>query len=166
MIATTAQRVVGVGDLAVSAIPDEALVTYALGSCLGIAVHDPVARVSGLLHAMLPDSAIDLGNGPAQPAKYIDTGVPALFRECYRHGARKERMTVKVAGGAFAGATPEEDRFQIGKRNLIALRRIFWKNGVLIHAEDVGGCQTARTMVLDVASGDVLLRVNGVDRPL
>jgi chemotaxis protein CheD len=160
------QRIVGVGDLAVSARADERLVTYALGSCLGIAVHDPAARVAGLLHVMLPDSGIETATGQHQPARYVDTGVPILFRECYRHGARKERMTVKVAGGAFAGATPDEDHFQIGKRNLVALRRLFWKNGVLIHAEDVGGCQTARTMVLDVATGGVTLRINGVDRPL
>jgi chemotaxis protein CheD len=166
VIAAPSHRVVGVGDMAVSTVSDEQLVTYALGSCIGLTVHDPVAGVAGLLHAMLPDSSIDPDAGKGQPAKYIDTGVPALFRECYRYGARKERMTVKVAGGAFAGATPEDDHFQIGKRNLVALRRLFWKNGVLIRAEDVGGCQTARTLTLHVASGDVWLRVNGVDRSL
>ncbi len=166
MTAVASQRIVGVGDMAVSSAQDERLITFALGSCIGLAVHDPVAGVAGLLHAMLPDSTIDPDAGQHQPAKYIDTGVPALFRECYRHGARKERMTVKVAGGAFAGPTPDDDHFQIGKRNLVALRRLFWKNGVLIRAEDVGGCQTARTMTLHVATGDVHLRVNGVDRPL
>lgn len=166
MIAAAGQHVVGVGDMAVSTLEHEHLVTYALGSCLGIAVHDPVAGVAGLLHAMLPDSSIDPTNSHTQPARYIDTGVPALFRACYRSGARKERMTVKIAGGAFAGPTPDDDHFQIGKRNIVALRRLLWKNGVLIRAEDVGGCQTARTMVLHVATGQVLLRVNGVDRPL
>lgn len=166
MIAGIAQRVVGVGGLVVSTVEDEHLVTYALGSCLGIAVHDPVARVAGLLHAMLPASTIDPSAGQAHPARYIDTGVPELFRACYRAGARKERMSVKVAGGAFAGATPDDDHFQIGKRNIVALRRLLWKNGVLIRAEDVGGCQTARTMMLHVATGEILLRVNGVDRPL
>ncbi len=165
MITCTAPRIVGVGEFVVSTSDRERLVTYALGSCLGIAVHDPVAGVGGLLHVMLPDSTID-PVGVDQAGRYVDTGVPALFRECYRHGARKERMTVKVAGGAFTNRVFENDAFQVGRRNLVALRRIFWKNGVLIHAEDIGGCLTVRTMSLFVGTGDVVLRVNGVDRPL
>lgn len=165
MITSTAPRTVGVGEFAVSTCDRERLVTYALGSCLGIAVHDPVAGVGGLLHVMLPDSNID-PVGAVQPGRYVDTGVPALFRECYRHGARKERMTVKVAGGAFSNRVFDNDPFQVGRRNLVALRRIFWRNGVLIHAEDVGGCLTVRTMSLFVGTGAVVLSVNGVPRPL
>jgi chemotaxis protein CheD len=71
-----------------------------------------------------------------------------------------------VAGGAHAGATEEDDRFQIGKRNLLALRKLLWKNGVLIHAHDTGGVQTARTMWVDVATGAVTLRINSAERAL
>ncbi|HUX34094.1 MAG TPA: chemotaxis protein CheD [Gemmatimonadaceae bacterium] len=166
MSAVATRHIVGVGDMLVSAEPEAELITYALGSCLGIIVHDPAAGVAGLLHTMLPESSIDPDDGWRQPARYVDTGVPALFRECYRHGARKERMTVKVAGGASAGATPEADHFKIGKRNLVALRRLLWKNGVLIAAEDVGGCQTARTVSVHVATGEVILRLNGTHRSL
>jgi chemotaxis protein CheD len=158
--------VVGVGALRLSADPAERLVTYALGSCLGIAIHDPVARVGGLLHAMLPNSLIDAEKARNTPAMFVDTGVPLLFRESYKLGARKERMIVKVAGGAAAGADESADQFQIGKRNVLALRKLLWKNGVLLHAHDVGGVQTSRTVYLDVGTGVLTVRSNGSETQL
>ncbi len=158
--------IVGMADMKVTAQPDETLITYALGSCLGIIVHDPVARVAGLLHVMLPSSEIDAAKAKTQPAMFVDTGVPLLFKECYRLGARKERMTVSVAGGSFAGKSDADDSFQIGKRNMIALRKLLWKNGVLISADETGGVQQSRTMSVQVGSGIVSLRTNGTLRVL
>jgi chemotaxis protein CheD len=159
-------KVVGVADLKVSAEASERLITYALGSCLGIAVFDPVAKVGGLLHVMLPTGSIDPAKASDKPAMFVDSGVPMLFKECYKLGAKKERMVIKVAGGAHAGACEEDDKFQIGKRNLLALRKLLWKNGVLVHAHETGGVQTSRTMWMDVASGDVTLKVNGSESKL
>ncbi len=159
-------RVVGVADLKVSAVVGERLITYALGSCLGIVVYDPVATVVGMLHVMLPTGTIDEQKMKDKPAMFVDSGVPILFKECYKLGAKKERMIIKVAGGAHAGATEEADRFQIGKRNMIALRKLLWKNGVLVHANETGGFQTSRTMWVDVATGDITLKINGVESPL
>lgn len=161
-----AQVIVGVADVKVSNDPAARLITYALGSCLGIAVHDPVACVGGLLHVMLPTGTIDPAKMQAKPAMFVDSGIPLLFKECYRLGAKKERMVVKVAGGAHAGASEEGDRFQIGKRNMIALRKLLWKNGVLVHAHETGGVQTSRTMWLDVGSGAVTLKISGAESPL
>lgn len=158
--------VVGMADCKVSRTAEETLVTYALGSCLGIVVHDPAAGVAGLLHVMLPTSTIDEAKARANPWMFVDTGVPRLFKACYELGARKERMTVTVAGGAHAGAADAEDSFQIGKRNVLALRKLLWKNGVMIHAEDTGGHQRSRTMSVSVASGAVSLRTNGATTPL
>ena len=157
--------VVGIAELRLSADPAERLVTYALGSCLGIAIHDPVAKVAGLLHAMLPTSTIDAEKARRSPAMFVDTGVPLLFRESYKLGARKERIVVRVAGGAHAAAEGA-DQFQIGKRNVIALRKLLWKNGVLLHAHDVGGVQTSRTVYLEVASGLFTIRSNGQESTL
>ncbi|HEU4630508.1 MAG TPA: chemotaxis protein CheD [Gemmatimonadaceae bacterium] len=157
---------VGMADLRVSADPLDRLVTYALGSCLGIAVYDPVARVGGLLHVMLPLSSVDAERARVNPALCVDTGVPELFRACYRLGAKKPRMTVKVAGGAAGTAPGQPDQFQIGKRNVLTLRKLLWKNGVLADAMDVGGHQLSRTMSLALADGTVLLKVAGVTRPL
>ena len=161
-----ADIVVGVADLRLASGAGERLITYALGSCLGIVIHDPVARVAGLLHAMLPDSAIDRAKAERNPAMFVDTGVPLLFRESYRLGAKKERIVVKVAGGAHSGATEDADQFQIGKRNLLMLRKLLWKNNVLLHAHDVGGCQTSRTLVVDVATGAVTVRSQGAESTL
>lgn len=79
---------------------EDVLITYALGSCIGVAVYDPLVRVGGLLHFMLPDSNLDVDKAKANPAMFADTGIPLLFKSCYRLGAEKHRMVVKVAGGA------------------------------------------------------------------
>ena len=165
-IAAVKPVVVGMADLKVTNCADDTLITYALGSCLGVVVHDPVAMVAGLLHVMLPSSQLDEAKGRSQPAMFVDTGVPLLFKECYRLGGRKERMTVLVAGGSFSGRTDADDTFQIGKRNLLTLRKLLWKNGVLIHADDTGGVQQSRTMSVTVATGVVQLRTNGTLRVL
>jgi chemotaxis protein CheD len=153
--------VVGMADLKLSNAATERLVTYALGSCLGITVWDPVAGVGGMLHVMLPSSAIDAEKASRNPAMFVDTGVPMLFRRSYELGAKKERLVVRVAGGAHSGATEDDDPFQIGKRNFLTLRKLLWKNNVLVHAHDVGGWQTSRTMRLDLATGEVTVKANG-----
>jgi len=158
----TSRQVVGIADLKLSNRPGDILVTYALGSCLGVCIYDPVARVGGLLHAMLPSASADAGKGQRQPAKYVDSGVTTLFKEAYRLGARKERIVVKVAGGASVANRGETDSFQIGKRNVVALKKLFWKNGVLIRGEDLGG-NISRTVSLDVTSGEVKVKANGTD---
>ena len=150
---------VAMAALQVTADPADRLVTYALGSCLGVAIYDPVARVGGLLHAMLPLSTLDAAKARANPALFVDTGVPALFRACYALGASKSRLVVKVAGGAAAAAPDAPDQFQIGRRNLLTLRQLLWKNGVLVQAQDVGGHQLSRTMALDVGDGTVSLKM-------
>ena len=157
--------VVNVADMKGSATREDTLITYALGSCLGITLYDPVARVGCLLHAMLPQSSIDPQKAADNPYMFVDTGVPKLFHECYRLGGQKERLIVKVAGGACAHGNEEDDYFKIGKRNIIMLRKLLWKNGVLIAAHDVGGSHS-RTMILDIDTGNILLRVNGETRKL
>ncbi len=158
---TGVRLIVGMGDMKLSARLGELLITHALGSCLGVTIHDPVARVGGLLHVMLPQSSIDAAKAETHPFMFVDTGVPRLFRDAYALGARKERLVVKVAGGASSHVNEEDDYFQIGKRNVVMLRKLLWKNGALLKAEDVGG-SVSRTMSLDVTTGETLLRINGV----
>lgn len=159
------RRVVGMGDLLVSGDPTEVLITYALGSCLGVAVYDPVALVGGLLHVMLPRSSVSAAKARARPGMFVDTGLPLLFKECYRLGAEKSRMIVKVAGGAARNDGMAEDRFQIGKRNFVGVREMLWKNGVMLSAHDVGGSEH-RTMSMAIGSGAVLLRSSDWERTL
>ena len=153
------QVVVGVGDLNF-AVGGGRLATFALGSCLGVAVYDPAAGVAGLLHVMLPVSAMDAARAALTPAMFVDTGVPLLFKESYKLGARKERLVVRVVGGARQAERDEDDHFQIGKRNLLALRKLLWRNNVLVRAEDVGGARVSRTVYLDAATGALRVRAS------
>lgn len=154
---------VDIADLAVSSDPAETLITYSLGSCIGVAIHDPVARVSGLLHFMLPDSGIAPEKAADTPAMFCDTGVPRLFRAAYELGAAKQRIRVVIAGGSQL--LDDNRAFNIGKRNYLALRKIFWTNGVRIDAEDVGGA-VSRTLKIAVASGEVRLKIRGAETVL
>lgn len=157
--------VVGVGDCKVSADRNSELVTYALGSCIAVMIWDPASRVGGLLHFMLPESAVDRqSQGRDHPYRYADTGTPMLFREAYQHGAEKRRLVVRLAGGA--AVVDDNGIFAIGKRNYAALRKILWKAGVMIHGEEVGGA-VSRTVRLDLESGRVVVREpGGVEREI
>lgn len=159
------KHIIGVADMKISTDSRDTLITYALGSCLGITVYDPVACVGGMLHVMLPASAIDPSKAASNPSMFVDSGVPRLFLDCYQAGARKERLVVKVAGGSCASGKEENDYFQIGKRNFIMLKKLLWKNGVLLQACDVGG-NLSRTLSLDIGTGEVKLRTAGKEAPL
>lgn len=154
------RQVVGVGDLRVSNDPGEVLVTYALGSCIGVCIYDREAGVAGLLHAMLPTITADPERGKERPERYVDSGLTLLFRQAYQLGAKKERIVVKVAGGASATPEGRQDSFQIGKRNVIAFKKLLWKNGVILESEDTGG-NRSRTVSLDVATGEVVISSQG-----
>lgn len=134
------------------------IVTYALGSCIGISVYDPVAKVGGLLHYMLPDSTLDEKKAKDNPAMFADTGIPTLFKACYRLGAEKKRMIVKAAGGA--SILDDTNFFRIGQKNIMAMRKIFWKNNVMIASEDTGANHN-RTVRLEMATGKTLVRTSG-----
>ena len=90
--------VVGVADMVVSNDSSAEIVTYSLGSCLGLTIYDPVKKIGGLLHLMLPDSKIDAAKAVSAPYMFVDTGVPRLFHAAYNLGADRSRLVVKVAG--------------------------------------------------------------------
>jgi len=153
-----AELVVGISDLKVSNNPADSMVTYALGSCIAVAVYDPAAKVGGLLHYMLPDSTLDAGKARETPGMFADTGIPLLFKSCYGIGADKRRMVVKVAGGA--SILDESNFFRIGQKNIMAMRKLFWRNNILIDAEDTGK-NFNRTVRLDVGTGRVFIKRAG-----
>lgn len=150
------KTIVGVSDMHVSANPGETIITYALGSCLGIAVHDAQAGVGGLLHVMLPLSKSDPEKAKAKPAMYVDTGLAMLLKACYSLGATKQNLVISVAGGASMKQNESEDYFKIGKRNFTTLRKLMWKNGFMIARQDVGG-NRSRTMAIRVSDGLVTI---------
>jgi chemotaxis protein CheD len=151
------QLVVGIADLQVTADPNAVLVTFALGSCIAVVLYDPVRAAGGMIHYMLPLSQISPDKAKTTPAMFADTGIPLLFERMYAMGSKKENVRVKaVGGGQLHKAT---GRFNIGGRNYTVMRKIFWKNGVLIQAEDVGGTKS-RTARLFISDGRVTVTSN------
>lgn len=150
--------VVGVGDFAVSADPESVLVTYALGSCIALLLHDPQAGVGGLLHFMLPDSKIDARKARRNPSMFADTGIPMLFHRAYELGAVKSRLVVRAAG--TAQVLDDAGMFNIAKRNHRALRRILWRAGVILRGQATGGT-TSRTVRLEIGNGRMWCRAPG-----
>jgi chemotaxis protein CheD len=141
--------------------PGDVLITHALGSCLGIMVYDIRQHIGGLLHAMLPDSAIDGEKARNNPFMFVDAGMRAIMDAFARSGAKKQHLVIKVAGGSSAKANENEDYFQIGRRNLVMLRKFLWENGMVLAAHDTGGCDS-RTVTLTIGSSDLAIKTNGL----
>ncbi|CAB1059685.1 Chemotaxis protein CheD [Olavius sp. associated proteobacterium Delta 1] len=156
------KHVVAVGDMKIGRDAD-LIVTHALGSCLGLIVYDPVQKVGGLLHAMLPLSKINPDKAEANPYMFVDTGVPALFKALYEIGGQKSRMVIKAAG--CGNPLGKNEMFKIGERNHTILKKLLWKNNILLETEDVGGT-ASRTVQLDVATGQTIISSNGKKRNL
>ena len=159
------QLTIGIGEMAVTKSPEDVIITHALGSCLGITLYDPVANVGGMLHALLPSQDDKEAKNGKKPTFYVDAGTPLLFKACYKLGAKKQRLIVRVAGGASTKTAPDKDMFQIGRRNFTALRKILWKNGGLINKHDVGGTDP-RKLTLTMSDGQVTVLSKGETRIL
>jgi chemotaxis protein CheD len=156
--------IVGISDCKVTRDAEAVLVTYALGSCIAVAMHDPVSKSSGLLHFMLPESSIDSKKAGQNPFMFADTGIARLMEAMKAQGGEGKRLVVRLAGGAQL--LDNQGVFQIGKRNYLAARRSLWKAGVLIAAEAVGG-EVSRTTRLEVGSGRLWVREGGgIEREL
>lgn len=126
---------IGISDMNVCRAPD-VLATYALGSCVGICLLDNVTGIAGLSHIMLPDSKSAI-NGASTPMRFADTAIPMLVKKMTLMGASKSRMKAKIAGGAVMFATAN-DKFNIGERNIAAVKAALAKEGIPIIAQDTG----------------------------
>lgn len=150
---------VGLADMVVTNDPHTELVAQSLGSCLAVVIYDPLKRVGGLLHVMLPDSSIHKSKAEESPYMFVDTGVPLLFRSAYKLDADKYRIVIKTAGGAdllsFGNAFTG-----IGERNYEALSEILKRNGVKLKAQDVGG-NISRTVRFEISTGRVWVKTPG-----
>lgn len=141
---------VGMADYKTGRNP-HSLISYGLGSCVGIALYDAVNKIGGLAHIMLPDST--QARSTENPAKFADTALPLMLNEMIKMGAIKARVTAKIAGGAqmftFANAT---DVMRVGERNAEAVRMLLKKMDIRILADDTGG-NYGRTVELKIDTG-------------
>jgi len=155
--------IVNVSDAKVSNDQHDVLVTYSLGSCIGVCLYDPATHVGGMLHYQLPDSSMDPDRAQDKPFMFADTGMQFLVDKLLTMGAKTNRMKIKIAGGASMETGPKG--FDIGKRNHLAMRKILWKNGMFIDAEDVGGV-SARNLYMNMINGEVTVRSEGFEKTL
>lgn len=148
---------VGIADMKM-AQGEGVLVTYALGSCIGLCFHDPRLRLGALLHIMLP---INMETGRTHPLKYADTGIRETLKQMEARGAMRSRMTVKIAGGAkmfeIAGGSGLGN---IGQRNIESVNAILKRENIRLLGQEVGG-KVARTLFFDVGSGQGCVRSYG-----
>lgn len=134
------------------------LITYALGSCIGLCFYDPALKLGALLHIMLP---LNMEAGRTHPMKYADTGIRETVRMMEAKGAARSRMVVKIAGGAKMFEVGGNSALgNIGLRNIESVRTILRRENLRLVAEDVGGT-IARTLSLDVATGQGMIRSYG-----
>ncbi len=151
-------HIIGISDMHITTDPNETLVTYALGSCVGVTIYDPIALVGGMIHCMLPLSKIDKAKAQVNPYMFTDTGITLFLRELFKQGATKKNMILKVAGAS--SLLDAKGIFKIGERNHTVLRKILWKNNILIKAENVGGT-LSRTLFLHMKDGKTEIKSSG-----
>ena len=151
------QRVVlGLGEMSVTADPSSVLVCLGLGSCLAISAYDPVSKVAGMAHLVIASSK-GMNHSTASPAKYVDTGIPALFGEMSRQGASVSRLVIKLIGGAKMSAAPGlDDFFDIGEKNLAMARDILTAKSIPVAATETGG-DRGRSVRMFVDTGTVMV---------
>lgn len=152
---------VGISDFMITSDPKKTLVTYSLGSCIGVTIYDPKAKVGALAHFLLPLSKGRGGEPGVKPAHFVDTGLVTLLNALYALGAKRENLVIHAAGGAKPMDSME--KFEIGKKNAIVLKKLLFKNNLLLSSEDFGGAEP-RTMLLDLGSGKTCIRTRGHDK--
>jgi len=147
---------VGIAQLDV-AIQTQTIRTSGLGSCVGVVIYDESKQIAGLVHVMLPDSALSRG-GQLTVAKFADTGVPALVEIMKKRGAIPFKLKAKIAGGAqMFKFTSNQDSMRIGPRNVDAVKDQLRKLGIPIIAEDTGG-NSGRTIEFNPQTSKLQIR--------
>ena len=149
---------VGMADLNICKSPN-AITTLGLGSCIGIAIYDPVTKIGGLAHIMLPDSTKIRNN--SNIAKFADTGIEELVKRMVRAGASKPRMVAKIAGGAKMFEVSGSDGIgSIGQKNALASKQKLKELGIRLVAEDTG-LNYGRTVELHCDTGEYYIKSVG-----
>lgn len=149
---------VGMADLNICKSPD-VITTLGLGSCIGLTLYDPVTKIGGMVHYMLPDSKQVRNN--ENIAKFADTGIEELLRKVVAAGANRQRLVAKIAGGAKMFETGGASTIgNIGERNAEAAKQILRQNGIRLIAEDTG-LNYGRTVELHCETGDFYIKSVG-----
>jgi len=157
--AVSSMTAVNFSDMKISSNPVETLVAFSIGSGIGMTIHDPIGGVGGILNFILPDSTKTNGTNPAKtPFMFADTGITAFLKALFEQGAKAENLKVVIAGGAHI--MDQTGVFNIGQKNLEALKTSLADYDVKIHHEACGGTQS-RAISLEIGSGRSLIKTYG-----
>ena len=157
--AVSLMTAVNYSEMKISTNPVETLVAFSIGSGMGVTVYDPVCGVGGILNFMLPDSGSANGVNPERvPFMFADTGIPAFLAALYAQDAQPDRLKVVIAGGAHI--LDQTDAFNIGLKNLAALKARFDAYHLKIHHQNTGG-SNSRTLSLEIGSGCSSIKIFG-----
>ncbi|ONI46456.1 chemotaxis protein CheD [Epulopiscium sp. SCG-B10WGA-EpuloA2] len=149
---------VGIAELKTGKSPEK-IITIGLGSCVGVTLYDPINKIGGMVHIMLPNSKEIKNNDNI--AKFADTGIPKLLQEVLKKGAKKNNIVAKMAGGAqMFNLSTNNNALRIGDRNIIATKKILHELNIPIKANDTGQ-NYGRTIILDLNTGGLLVRSIG-----
>ncbi|NOX88654.1 MAG: chemotaxis protein CheD [Calditrichaeota bacterium] len=154
-----ANLIVGVGDIVVSRNPHDQIKTYALGSCVALIFYSPHLKVAGMAHIALPDSKVNKERAKKKPGYFADTAIPKLINNLKQLGIQKNsQVWIKMVGGA--NILDPQGKFNIGKRNVLAIKKFLWKYCLGAIAEDVGE-NHSRTVSVIVRDGRVIVSSPG-----
>ncbi|GAB4327896.1 MAG: chemoreceptor glutamine deamidase CheD [Calditrichia bacterium] len=150
-----ALKMVGIGEVGISNNPDDVIKTMALGSCVAVIFLAPKIRAAGMAHVALPDSSIGGNRAEQLKGYFADKAVPYLVEQFKKLGVEKNSdIIVKIAGGATI--MDPNGVFNIGKRNILAIKKVLWKNRLAPRAEDVGD-NFSRTVWIEMKTGKVFV---------
>ncbi len=146
------ELVVGMGDYTITNREDDILRTFSLASCVAVTAYSPLRRIAGMIHVVLPTPLSHM-DGRDRAGYFAETGVPLMIGDmCYKYGCRKEELQIQLFGGA--DSIMEQDIFNIGQKNIHAVKQALGKLGLAIFKEDLRGGDS-RTLAMDVKTGQI-----------
>lgn len=152
------QTIIGIAQMKISSDQTEVLVAPNLGSCVGVSIYDPIKKIGGLIHCLLPLSKSDPEKAAATPCMYVDTGVTKLLQDLFARGCNQKDLVIVAAGGS--NINDANNVFEIGKKNHTILKKLLWKNNLLLKGEHFGD-SISRTVSLNLETGKTSVKVNG-----
>jgi len=155
------EYIVSISEMKLSKDPADIIVTYSLGSSIGLSLYDPVTKIGGLIHCMLPMSNTGNKNSfETNPCTFVDSGVSSILETMFEMGITGENIKAKVAGAS--NLLDDHGILCIGERNFAMLKKILWKNGIELESADTGG-QQIRSMSLRMRDGVTTVRFGKVE---
>ena len=149
---------VGIGEYQVSDKLEDEIKTFALGSCVAVITYDSLRKRAGIIHIALPESSVNVSKAKEKPGFFVDTGLPEFLNAAKGKHTNGIGMRIKIVGGS--NIMDDNNLFDIGKRNVLAIKKYLWGRKLGIIAEETGGA-ISRTVVVSVSTGRVTVSSKG-----